>query len=200
MVPRCIFLKHRVHLCWAPNWSWDWLAAGYLLSLLVVTMVMTLSPGYLANSSPSPPGTLERRLGSLLLLVFLSNGWAFWRKCCLLYSVLSTFRTFKGLDRPRGLGGQVDRAPITQGAIFPFCSFLCSLALINILRAFWFHHRVHEYICIFGIFLRHKGRDRRKKTAKTESLDIEVSLDINKYFILSLITFCVYNFWAKKQF
>lgn len=29
---------------------------------------------------------------------------------------------------------------------------------------------------------------------KTESLDVEMSLDVNKYFIFFSIMFCVYNF------
>lgn len=47
------------------------------------------------------------------------------------------------------------------------------------LRASWSHHCVHKLISILGRFLTYKGRGRRREIIKTESLDIEMSLDVN---------------------
>lgn len=131
------------------------------------------------------------------MLVLLSSGCDPWGEFHLLYSATSTFRTDKGIGILRELGDSFlnvfleVRRSLPEAPPFLFLPSFFSLALIHVLRASWFHHRVLKYICILGIFLRYKERDRRKEIVKTESLDIEMSLDVNKYFILFLITFCV---------
>lgn len=51
------------------------------------------------------------------------------------------------------LGGEVGRALITQAIAF-LSVLSVSLALIHMLKASPFHHRVHEDICTWGMFLR----------------------------------------------
>lgn len=149
----------------SPRQGWGCLAPGYLLSRLVVIMVMP-PPRPDANSSPSPPGSLKRRLGGIILLVFPSDGCTF--AGCAVFCITPSLQS----ELPKGwtsCGAWRRSGSHYSGAIFPFCFFLFSLALINMLKAFWFRHRVYKYICIFGIFLRCKGRDRSRKTAKTVS-------------------------------
>ena len=121
MVSKCILSKHHVKFVLSLKPELEWLAVGYLLSFPVVTMVMTLSLGSMANSSSSS-GTPERRLGSKFLLVFLSNGCTLWRKCCLLFSDIPTFRTYKGRDTPWGFPMFLEESSY----VFVFCNEPCS--------------------------------------------------------------------------
>ena len=136
-----------------------------------------------------------------------------YKRSIIFYTALSAFRTLKRKDTSWGLGdkflnvffGGVDHAGIAPGITFSFCSFLAhplppTPTWTNMLRASWSHHCVHKLISILGRFLRYKGRDRRREIVKTESLDIEMSLDVNMSFILSLITFMCTTFEQNHNF
>ena len=108
-----------------------------------------------------------------------------YKRSIIFYTALTAFRTFKRKDTSWGLGnkflnvffGGVDHAVIAPGITFSFCSSLPPPS--DTLRASWSHHCVHKLISILGRFLTYKGRGRRREIIKTESLDIEMSLDVN---------------------
>lgn len=93
-----VFSSIIFSLCWVPNWSWNWLAAGHWLLPPVVTMVMTLILGYMSKFSTSPSGTPQGGLGRMSLPFFLTNGGGLWRKHRLLHNSTSMFTTYKRMD------------------------------------------------------------------------------------------------------
>ena len=87
------FSKHHIKVVLSPKLELGLVGCETLTLPLVVTMVMTLSLGYMTESSPSPSGTPERGRGRILLAFFLANGCGLWREHHLLYSTGSMFTT-----------------------------------------------------------------------------------------------------------
>lgn len=87
------FSKHHIKVVLSPKLELGLVGCRTLTLPPVVTMVMTLSLGYMTESSTSPSGTPERGSGRILLTFFLANGCGLWREHHLLYRTVSMFTT-----------------------------------------------------------------------------------------------------------
>lgn len=124
-------------------------------------------PGPLGFLLSPPPGTQWGRPGRVPSLIFLSLGCDSWGGALFLAPSLRS-ELAKGETRP-GSGQRFPECSGPQGTASSSHSLLVSLALLNMLRASQIHHCVHKHFCKLGMFLRQKGRDKRKEIVKTAS-------------------------------